>query len=288
MRLPHRGMGLRGRCRAGLRAALTPSYVPVGHYYSPQTSAADISRAKAARHEPEGIDLRRDAQVDLAQRLNLAVPATDRWNPDNQMFGAADAAVLRAMLLEFRPSHIVEVGSGFSTAVMLDVAEQTLPDLQITCVEPYSDRLRSRLRPTDWDRLTLLEQPVQDVDPARIVADLRPGDILFIDSTHVAKAGSDVLHLVQRTLPRVPAGVLVHVHDVFWPFEYPDTWLDARRDWNELYLLHAFLQFNAEWQIVLFASWLWEKHPELAPVGTEQLAPGSLWLRRIAPATAPS
>lgn len=283
MRLPHRGMRVRYRCRAGLRAVAAPAFVPAGHYYSPLTSTADIARAKASRHEPEGIALEVDAQVDLARQLDLRVPPINRWTPeDNEMFGAADAAVLHAMLLEFRPAQIVEVGSGFSTAVMLDVAEQALPDLKVTCIEPYSDRLRARLRPTDWDRLTLLEQPVQEVEPARILAGLRAGDVLFIDSTHVAKAGSDVLHLFQRTLPRVPPGVLVHIHDIFWPFEYPDAWLNARRDWNELYLLHAFLQHNTEWQILLFTSWLWQHRPDLPPAGTEHLSPGSIWLRRRA------
>lgn len=284
MRVLPRTARLRYRARLGLQALAHPPYVPAGHYYSPQTSAADVARAKAARHEPEGIDLGIDTQVALARRLDLAVPPSDRWTArDNQMFGAADAAVLRAMLLEFRPRHVVEVGSGFSTAVMLDVADRTLPDLRVTCVEPYSARLRSRLRPSDWDRLTLLERPVQEVAPSELVADLGSGDVLFIDSTHVAKAGSDVLHLFQRVLPRVPVGGLVHVHDIFWPFEYPDDWLDRGRDWNELYLLHAFLQHNVEWEILLFASWLWQRHPELVPAGTQDLSPGSIWLRRRSP-----
>ncbi len=256
-------------------------HVPPGHYYSPLTAPADRARAKASRRTPVGLDWAPEAQVALAERLELRYPPVDRWTTvDNDMFGAADAAVLRAMLLEFRPARIVEVGSGFSTAVMLDVADRELPDLRITCVEPYADRLRSRLRPGDSSRMTLLERPVQDVAPERLIDGLGPNDILFIDSTHVAKAGSDVVHLYLHTLPLVPEGVIVHVHDVFWPFEYPDAWIDGCRDWNESYLLHAFLLHNHDWEILLFNSWLWREHNDLAPRGTEHMEPGSVWLRR--------
>jgi predicted O-methyltransferase YrrM len=197
------------------------------------------------------------------------------------MYGPADASVLRSMLLDRRPQRVVEIGSGYSTAVTLDVAEEALPDLEITCVEPYADRLRSRLRAGDRDRLTLVERPVQEVEPARLVEGLEPNDIFFIDSTHVVKAGSDVAHLFLHTLPLVPPGVVVHVHDIFWPFEYPDEWLRLGRDWTESYLLQAFLAFNGAWEVLLFNSWLWAEHPELAAPGTEAEHPGSIWLRRI-------
>ena len=270
---------LRGVVR-GERA--NPAYVPAGHYYSPRTSTADIARAKASRRPPAGIELRFDEQVALAERLRFTVPPIGRWSMDgNVMYGPADAAILRAMLLDLRPRRVVEVGSGFSTAVMLDVAADELPELTITCVEPYADRLRSRLLPGDDERLTLVEKPVQDVDPAELVAGLETDDILFIDSTHVLKAGSDVAHLFLHTLPLVPKGVVVHVHDIFWPFEYPDAWLDKRRDWTEAYLLQAFLAHNRDWEIVLFSSWLWQEHPSLAAPGTADEHPGSVWLRRV-------
>lgn len=260
-----------------------PPYVPSGHYYSPLTSSEDVGRAMAGRRLPAGVDLNEEAQLDLVRRLALSIPEEGRWTRDgNTMFGVADASVLRAMILHFSPKLVVEVGSGFSTAVMLDTAENSVPDLQVRCIEPYADRLRSRLRPGDDARLTLLEEPVQNVDPSDLVDDLVANDILFIDSTHVVKAGSDVCHLLLHTLPLVSPGVLVHVHDVFWPFEYPDDWLLRRRDWTEDYLLHAFLSHNSAWEILVFNSWVWAEHAELAPAGTEHEKPGSIWLRRKA------
>lgn len=259
-----------------------PAYVPAGHYYSPRTSAADVLAAKMMRRPPLGIDLCLTEQAQLARELRLEVPSTNRWTSQgNSMFGPADASVLLAMLRRHRPSRVVEVGSGFSTAVMLDAAEDFLPELRITCVEPYPDRLRTRLRPGDEERLELIEAPVQSVAPESLVRGLGPGDMLFVDSTHVVKAGSDVCHLLLHTLPLVPVGVLVHVHDIFWPFEYTDSWLNEHRDWTEAYLLHALLSGNPGWRIELFASWLWAAHPDLAAPGTTAEQPGSIWLRRV-------
>jgi hypothetical protein len=95
-------------------------------------------------------------------------------------------------------------------------------------------------------------------------SELEAGDFLFIDSTHVVKAESDVVWLFLHVLPHLKPGVIVHVHDILWPFEYPEEWLRERRDWTEGYLVHAFLAGNAEWEILLFSSWLWQCHPELA------------------------
>ncbi len=109
---------------------------------------------------------------------------------------------------------------------------------------------------------------------------LRSRDILFIDSSHVVKAGSDALWLFLHILPRLAPGVVVHVHDVFWPFEYPAGWLREHRDWTEAYLLHAFLVGNAGWEILLFTSWLWQCKPDLVPRHLADEHPGSFWMRK--------
>jgi hypothetical protein len=173
---------------------------------------------------------------------------------------------------------VLEIGSGHTTALALDTAAASgLGDLELSCVEPYPERLLSLLR--DGDPVTLVSRPVQDV-PLTAYEALEPGDVLFIDSTHVAKAGSDVVWLYLQVLPRLAAGVVVHIHDVFWPFEYPEAWLREGRDWTENYLLHAFLVGNADWEVVLFSSWLWKEHPSLVPDALASEEPGSIWLRK--------
>jgi predicted O-methyltransferase YrrM len=259
-------------------------YKPSGHFYSPSTNHDDRRRQVEWDRDSlvPGVDLRESAQLDLARRIAEVGPlATSRWNesPANRMFGRIDGTVLQGMLIDIQPLRVVEIGSGFSTAVMLDTADRAGTTRSITCVEPYPQRLRSLLRP--GDDIVLLERPVQDV-PLETFTELGPGDLLFIDSTHVAKSGSDVLYLYLEVLPRLPPGVLVHVHDIFWPFSYRAEWLDQGRDWTEAYLLRALLTDSPRWQIELFNDWLWLKHSDVAGTiapGTDR--PGSIYLRRL-------
>jgi predicted O-methyltransferase YrrM len=231
------------------------------------------------RDEPPGVDLRSREQVDLTVKIApmLSEAPRDRYRPHNNMFGSADAAVLHAMIRHLKPRRIVEVGSGYSTAMLLDTAERAGLEIEVTCIEPYPDRLLHLLMP--HDKVSLISEPVQGVSLTTFTR-LEANDILFIDSTHVVKAGSDVLWLFLHVLPRLRAGVAVHVHDIFWPFEYPDAWLREGRDWNETYLLNAFLCHNKSWDLLFFSSWLWKKHPQLLPADLREAAPGSLWMQR--------
>ena len=129
--------------------------------------------------------------------------------------------------------------------------------------------------------MRVLREPVQEVDPA-VFAALEPGDVLFVDSTHVAKVGSDVLHLLFRVLPGLPAGVWIHFHDVHHPFEYPREWVLAGRAWNEAYLLRALLGSGSRYEVAFFGSYFARFYAEELKRGMPLAArnPGSsLWLR---------
>ncbi len=276
--------------RAVRSAVAAPPYAPPGHFYSPQTSGLDRARAlRLAGGDVAGlglgVDLGAGRQLTLAAEMGpvLAEPLPGpRYRPANPMFGPADAAIYRAMLRKLRPARIVEIGSGYSTAVALDETDGPggLEELRLTCVEPYPARLLGLLKPRDSGRVTIVRAAVQDAG-FDVFGQLAPGDVLFIDSTHVVKAGSDVVWLFLRMLPGLPPGVIVHVHDIFWPFEYPSAWLAERRDWTEVYLLHAFLAGNSSWEIMFFGSWLWCEHPALVPLALAAEQPGSIWLRKV-------
>lgn len=271
--------------RAVRAVVARPPYVAPGHFYSPLTTRRDVDRALGWTGAP-GVDLAEKEQLALAARLAPVLTessAGPRYLAANSMYGPADAAVYRGMLRELRPARVIEVGSGYSTAVVLDEAdrEADLAPLAVTCVEPFPDRLLGLLKPADSHRVRLIRQPVQEVDLAVYTA-LGPKDILFIDSTHVVKPGSDVVWLLLHVLPQLAPGVVVHIHDVFWPFDYPAQWLREGRDWTEAYLVHAFLIGNTAWEIMFFSSWFWHCHHGLVPAALAAEEPGSLWLRKVA------
>lgn len=262
-------------------------YVPVGHYYSPATSEEDrrrqVERDGATPSVLPEINMAVEPQLRLAAEIASMQSQYQpkRWTagPQNTMFGEPDARVLFGVLGQLRPNRIVEVGSGYSTAVILDSADAIGTTRDVTCIEPYTARLRSIL--TQTDSPTIVESPVQDV-PLELFTDLKAGDLLFIDSTHVAKAGSDVLFIYLEVLPRIAPGVIVHAHDIFWPFSYRADWIEAGRDWTEAYLLRAFLTHNSDWEILFYSDWLWRHAPEVAGRIAADLTarPGSIYLRR--------
>ena len=112
---------------------------------------------------------------------------------------------------------------------------------------------------------------------------LSANDILFVDSTHVSKTGSDVNHLFFEILPRLASGVLVHLHDIFFPFEYPQDWVLGGRSWNEIYMLRAFLQYNNAFRIVFMNTFLEHFHEsrfaDRMPLCLKNRG-GSIWLCR--------
>lgn len=266
-------------------------WMPPGHYYSPISSVADAARARAQR---AGLELNDAYDLHAAEQVELADVLGPKWaefskswcryNPKNSWYGLSDGAVYYSMLTTLRPKRVVEVGSGFSSAIALDVRDQELPNLELTFIEPHPSRLLKVLKESDNRSATIHRNAIQDV-PVELFDVLNKDDILFIDSTHVSKSGSDVNWLFFRVLPRLKPGVIVHIHDIFFPFEYIDSWLTQRRSWNESYLLLSFLSYNDAFQIMFFNSWIWQKRPEVVrrylPEGTND-EPGSIWLRRVA------
>jgi predicted O-methyltransferase YrrM len=284
---------------ARVRDADAVQFVPPGHFYSPYPSISEVRANEARLYPPPprklpGLELRESEQLALLDDLRsyydeqpfpeTRTPPRRYWF-ENPMFGYSDAIFLHAMIRYARPRRIVEVGSGYSSAVMLDTNELFFGNaIDCTFIEPYPDALRQLLRDGDESRVNIIAQPVQSVD-FRASADLEANDILFIDSSHVSKVGSDVNHLMFEVLPRVRVGVYVHFHDVVYPFEYPPGWVYEGRAWSEAYLLRSFLAFNESFEIVLHPSFLVTFHHALFadrfPLCLKNTG-GSIWLRRRA------
>jgi predicted O-methyltransferase YrrM len=151
------------------------------------------------------------------------------------------------MVRHFQPQLIIEVGSGFSTLVLSQAAAKN-KNSALICVDPFPPEFLRKDIPA---LRSFVEAKVQDMD-VEFFAQLAPGDILFIDTSHTVKIGGDVNYLFLEVLPRIKPGVLVHVHDIFLPFEYRRDWvMDEFRFWTEQYLLQAFLSFNSEFEVLM-------------------------------------
>ena len=182
-----------------------------------------------------------------------------RYYFDNSYFSYGDGVILYSFLRHFQPRKIIEIGSGFSTALMLDVNDIFFHKrIEVTLIEPHPNRLNRLLTSEDKNRCRVIYKQVQEV-PVDIFQELSKNDILFIDSSHVAKTASDVVHIISNILPLLAKGVIIHFHDIIWPFEYPKIWFELGIAWNETYFIRAFLQYNEAFQILYFNSFM-EKH----------------------------
>jgi predicted O-methyltransferase YrrM len=274
---------------------------PPGHYYSPIPDPADLpTNGQLAPESIAGIELNVGAQLALLGRFvsyQHEIPFRRsrsegcRFWLDNGLYPFGDAIVLYSMLRHLRPRRVVEIGSGFSSAAMLDTCDRFLDRTTEFCfIEPFPERLHRLLRDDDYEQARVIVDKVQAVAPETFVK-LQRDDLLFVDSSHVSKAGSDLNHIVFEILPVLTSGVVVHFHDIFWPFEYPSAWLQEGRAWNEAYMLRAFLQHSDAFEVVFFNSYLASVHrdqyAQCLPLALEKAASfpyaqsnSSLWLRK--------
>ena len=296
-RLPGLGTLLDARDRVETELSLLGH--PPGHFYSPIPNAGEVERHFAAIEKHEiveipGIDLNASEQKIWLQTVAQYYPEHPfpmvqtsgyRYYFKNSMFLESDALFLYGMLRAIQPSRVVEVGSGFSSAVMLDTNQRHLfGSARFTFIEPHPQRLYSLLSDADRQSVNVISQPVQEASECPWES-LQSGDILFVDSSHVSKCGSDVNFLFNEVVPRLADGVYVHIHDISYPFEYPKSWvMDRRWAWNEAYLLRAFLQFNSCFKIVAWVPFInrtmGETVSQLMPLCRNDYG-GSFWMRKL-------
>jgi predicted O-methyltransferase YrrM len=271
---------------------------PPGHFHSPIPCVEEIRRKEAqifdyAQRAIPAVDLNEEQQLALFHRFKRYYKEQPfepykkegiRYFFENGYYPYADAIILYCMLRETRPQRIIEVGSGYSSCLMLDT-NQLFLDNAISCtfIEPFPNRLLSLLTEDDKRRNRIIQANVQELDP-NFIADLAEGDILFIDSSHVVKTGSDVNYIFFEVLPRLKKGVYVHFHDVMYPFEYPKEFVYDGRAWNEAYMLRAFLQYNDAFRIQFFYHFFERfQRDELAENTPLCLKSGgaSIWLKKV-------
>jgi len=265
------------------------------HFYEPQFHPRHLKRPFDDRdRELPGIDLDVDGQLELLARFHyvdelLAIARPPDGSHDGGLeagnFGAGDSEFLYCVVRSFKPRRVYEIGSGNSSLVTLralerNAAEDPARAGELVCIDPHAPR---RL---DATRARVVRRKVEELGPAYF-AELDRDDVLFIDSSHVIRPQGDVLFEFLELLPVLRPGVLVHVHDIYTPRDYPEALLvEKSRFWNEQYLLEAFLSHNRDYRVIGALNHLWRRHfqrladccPLLRVVPNAQ--PGSFWMVR--------
>ena len=244
-----------------------------GHYYSPIPDLEEIKKRektifKKSDVELKGINLRKEEQFALIQQFSSyyneipydfknAKETKTRYQVKGAWYRYSDVVMLYSMMRHFKPAQIIEIGSGYSSAVMLDTNDQFLNSkMAITFIDPFPERLLGLLKDEDKKKHRIIKSIIQDVN-LEIFRNLESNDILFIDSSHVSKVGSDLNHILFEILPILKSGVIIHFHDIYYPFELPKKWImDRKWFWNENYILRAYLTDNKNYDIINFNSYL--------------------------------
>lgn len=270
--------------------------VPAGHFYSPIVDV-DFIKARSdtifgTKQLIAGIELNVDKQKEFARFIvesTTNLPFQDdkilglRYFYDNNAYVYGDAVVYSAMLLKHRPARIIEIGSGYSSALALDVIdlmEGYSPEVEL--FDPYPALVESLLAEKPSPNVKIEGKFVQDVPLAKLLS-LEAGDFYFMDTTHIVKTGSDVLYHFEEILPRLKSGVILHLHDIFYPFEYPKSWvLDDKLSWNEIYYFRAFMNNNLDYEILYFNNYMAQNHGHLLAGSAPCMKNGgaSIWFRK--------
>ncbi len=260
-------------------------------YYSP---IPDLDALPAdvfdRRSELRGIRFDLDEQVAWIERhlaeamREFATGSSGAYTVDNASYGRVGADLLHGVVRGLKPRRIVELGSGHSTLIMAAAAERNRAEgaeTELRTFDPYPSVAKPGL-----PGLAALEAVrAQDV-PLEVFTSLEQGDVLFVDTTHTVKLDSDVNRIVLDILPALPPGVLVHVHDIFLPYEYPRQWPEESGfHWAEQYLLQAFLAGNSGFEVLAATFALCRDRPDamarLAPTWKPGAEASAFWFRSL-------
>lgn len=270
------------------------------HFYEPIPDTRELSESLwTKKSDMVGIDTNEKYQLDLLSRFSsdykkeydsfpvnkTAVPY--QYYVYNNFFFSVDGEISYSMIRHFKPKKIIEIGSGFSTYLSAQAIRENEKDgynCELISIEPYPNETLKAGFP---GLSRVIDSKVQDI-PLSEFNQLKENDILFIDSSHVLRIGGDVQYEFLEILPRLNKGVIVHIHDIFFPMEYPRWWvLEEYRFWTEQYLLQAFLTFNDRFEIIWAGNYMHMNHSDKLQKAfnsyrkEDRYSPASFWMRKI-------
>lgn len=268
-------------------------HVTPAHFYQPVPDTRALGAGYPGRSSAAGVDLRVERQEgllrDLSARFGAEWAAVPRRAPsplsfglDNDAFTGIDPLVYHGMIRHLRPKRLIEAGSGHSTLLAFDTIRAHGLDTHLSVIDPEPRWFVRDLARRNASRIDLRTQAVETMDPGFFLA-LRENDVLFIDTSHVVRTGGDVVFLLLEVVPRLAAGVVVHLHDIYLPYEYPrEVVLGDRHFFTEQYLLQAYLAGNAGVEVLFASHLMCRERAELvrAVFPTASLWGGSFWFRK--------
>lgn len=262
------------------------------HYYEPQFDHRSSEASLPQDRNLPGIDWNIEGQLELLETFSFSheledipseKPKTIDFYFNNGTYESGDAEYWYQLIRSVKPRRIIEVGSGNSTLMALKALKKNREDnpeyiCEHICIEPFE------MPWLEGTGVSVVRKKIEDVELS-FFARLQEDDILFIDSSHMIRPEGDVLFEYLELLPSLNDGVIVHVHDIFSPKNYPKSWLlDEVRFWNEQYLLEAFLSHNRQWKILGALNFLHHNHYDKlkssAPYLVPQREPGSFYIQK--------
>jgi len=204
----------------------------------------------------------------------------DKWNIT---YPCNDSAVLYSMLRRLKPKRYIEVGCGYSSRVSTPALLRNAEEghrCQALYIEPCPPAQLAEVKLAG----EFIKEKVERV-PLERFKELEAGDVLFIDTSHVIKTQNDVEYELLHILPSLKAGVFVHIHDIFTPYDYPADWLVGshpnRGGNNEQYALECLLSGGKVWEVVLPLYLLWKEHGSLyRELVDAEFRPAAFWIRK--------
>lgn len=264
------------------------------HYYEPLFNDAHLKKPLNERRPLPGVDLRHEAQVKFLKKLTYqedfnafldhqkTLHGGHRFELKNSNFGPGDSEFLFNMVRHIKPAKVIEIGCGSSTKIIAAALEMNAQEkgqkARHICIEPFEQPWLEQ-----FENIELIRSNVEDV-PIDLFQSLGSNDFLFIDSSHIIRPQGDVLFEYLQILPSLSKGVYVHVHDIFTPRDYTDSFVKEKiLFWNEQYLLEAFLSNNSSFKVIAALYHLKHEEPEalqkVCPHQAPRQFPGSFYIQ---------
>jgi hypothetical protein len=271
------------------------------HYYEPIPEYETVPPGYfEVRHDCPGVSLEMSAVLEIMQGLGAygsecqwpeETPGDGGYFAANPSFGYSSAAILHSMIRWSKARKVVEIGGGYSSLISVEALKKNSlgGNFQFICVEPFPNDLVERLIRENGKSSHLVQKKAEELNPDFFL-DLNENDLLFIDSSHVSKLNSDVNFLYLNVLPKLNRGVLIHIHDIYYPYDYPREHFYGQKKifWNEQYLLSAFLTNNHNFEII-FPGYYMQKDFNIefqlafpAYDSKKHRLTSSFWLRKLA------